>query len=628
MDKRSLIFVGVLAAGLFFVNHWFDSKDADRRAARAAQKKTELVQEAPKQESVKTAAAVPGNETFYVLETPYQQLVFSSKGGSIAEINLPLQSKDHQDSIVRAIDFDKEMQANAPKNDRFPTFPYQTMNGTVQEGKLGGYYPLLRRPVFNEKGNLLTPISPNTYACSLISQDGDLDGLTYRVTKFEKNLIQFEASHGGRKIVKTYTLPKNPKEAPYCLDVSIKVDGNTKGLWVTSGVPEVELISGNYSPSLKYQVKNKKKTQVEQVSLPKTSTALTAIQPNWVCNSNGFMGLIFDPQTEIGSGFTATMLSGEKLPTRLSVIDRESDLYPADKYPGYEIQLPLSASQGSAEFRVFAGPFATDVLKIVDAQFADAETGNHPDYMGSQTSHGWFSFISEPFAKFLFFLMNAFYQFTHSWGIAIIMLTIALRIMLYPLNAWSIKSTLRMQQIAPLVSAIQEKFKKDPKRAQMEVMSLYKEKKVNPLGGCLPMLIQMPFLIGMFDLLKSTFELRGASFIPGWIDNLSAPDVLFSWGTPIMFFGSSFHLLPVLLGAVMYFQQKMTSPLPKNKKLWTDQQKQQRMMGNIMTIVFTVMFYNFPSGLNIYWLSSMLLGILQQWMTAKKMKQNPNIEVM
>jgi YidC/Oxa1 family membrane protein insertase len=150
---------------------------------------------------------------------------------------------------------------------------------------------------------------------------------------------------------------------------------------------------------------------------------------------------------------------------------------------------------------------------------------------------------------------------------------------------------------------------------------LYRERGVNPVSGCLPLLIQMPFLIGMFDLLKSTFELRGASFIPGWIDNLTAPDVLFSWKTPIFFIGNQFHLLPVLLGLVMFFQQRMMSPLPKDQSLWTEQQRQQRFMGNIMTVVFTVMFYHFPSGLNIYWLSSILLGMLQQYWTTRSMKK-------
>ncbi len=122
----------------------------------------------------------------------------------------------------------------------------------------------------------------------------------------------------------------------------------------------------------------------------------------------------------------------------------------------------------------------------------------------------------------------------------------------------------------------------------------------------------------MFDLLKSVFELRGVVFIPGWIDNLTAPDILFSWNYPLIFFGNEFHLLPFLLGGVMWAQQRFSSTGPKDKRFLTDQQKQQRMMGNIMTIVFTVMFYHFPSGLNIYWLSSMSLGILQQWLMSRK----------
>lgn len=282
------------------------------------------------------------------------------------------------------------------------------------------------------------------------------------------------------------------------------------------------------------------------------------------------------------------------------------------------MKLPLSKAPQTMTFRVFAGPFASDILKQVDKTYSDPATRYNPNYTAGISFHGWFSFISEPFAKFLFFLMEIFHFITRSWGLSIILLTAALRLMLYPLNAWSIKSTSKMQKMAPKVAQIQEKYKKDPKRAQMETMSLYKQHGVNPLGGCFPMLIQLPFLIGMFDLLKSTFELRGVSFIPGWIDNLTAPDIIFSWSYPIWFFGTSFHLLPILLGVIMYFQQQMTANLPKNPKQWTDQQRQQRLMGNMMVLVFAVMFYHFPSGLNIYWLFSMLFGMLQQWWMTKK----------
>ena len=176
-----------------------------------------------------------------------------------------------------------------------------------------------------------------------------------------------------------------------------------------------------------------------------------------------------------------------------------------------------------------------------------------------------------------------------------------------------------MQEIAPLVKAIQERHKKDPAKAQMEIMALYREKRVNPFSGCLPLLIQMPFLIGMFDLLRSSFELRGTPFIPGWIDDLSAPDVIFDWKYPIPLLGTQLHLLPFILGATMWWQQSLSSSLPKDPREWTDQQRQQRAMGTIMTVVMTLLFYHFPAGLNIYWISSMLLGIAQQWWTNRSL---------
>ena len=128
-------------------------------------------------------------------------------------------------------------------------------------------------------------------------------------------------------------------------------------------------------------------------------------------------------------------------------------------------------------------------------------------------------------------------------------------------------------------------------------MNLYRERGVNPVSGCLPLLIQMPFLIGMFDLLKSSFALRGAPFIPGWIDDLTAPDVLFRWNYPIFFIGNEFHFLPILLGLSDVSSATILVYSSERSKSMTDQQRQQKAMGTMMTVVFAVMFYNFPSGL-------------------------------
>jgi YidC/Oxa1 family membrane protein insertase len=132
------------------------------------------------------------------------------------------------------------------------------------------------------------------------------------------------------------------------------------------------------------------------------------------------------------------------------------------------------------------------------------------------------------------------------------------------------------------------------------------------------MLLQLPFLMGMFYLLKSSFPLRGAMFIPGWIDDLAAPDTLFRWKQPLWIVGNEFHLLPFLLGIVMLLQQKFTTT---SSAAPTDTERQQKAMGTMMAVVFTGMFYSFPSGLNLYFMFSTLLGILQQWYMTKKKEQ-------
>lgn len=637
MDKRTIIFVVTLSLALFGVNLFFSYREQEANKAYVEQQSTrkaiqqkQITENPPIQPAATEKKAT--EQAFYVLENEYQQLVFSNVGGALAEINLPFQTKENSKSLVKEIEFDKEILENHPYNARFPSHPYYKPSSNasgpyelVKEGHLGGYYPMIRRDLIESIGKKTIKVKPEYYSLNITSEYPEVANLVYEVKQFDKNSIVFESTQGHRKITKTYSIGNENETAPYTIDLAIKIEGDGKGLWLTSGIPEVEYISGSQAPSLKYRITRNRKVEVENVDLPKETLSVSTVLPDWVCNSNGFLGLIVQPISPSDAGFRAQKISGTAVPSRLVEIDQEYQLYKAADMPGYMISIPLKSAPGETKYRIYAGPFAESALKAVDRTFTDPVTGDNPDYIACQSFHGWFSFISEPFAKFLFILMKFFYSITGSWGFSIILLTVALRLMLYPLNAWSLKSTMKMQQIAPEVTAIQEKHKKDPKKAQLEIMNLYRERGVNPISGCFPLLIQMPFLIGMFDLLKSTFELRGASFIPGWIDNLTAPDVLFSWNYPIFFIGNELHLLPILLGLVMFLQQRMMAPQMTDPSKMTDQQRQQRAMGTMMTVVFTVMFYHFPSGLNIYWLSSMLLGILQQWITNKQMSQSRKV---
>lgn len=639
MDKRTILFVISLSVSLFLVNILFQYQNVQKKKEWVQQQQmNEKHKEKQPQEAANETrgdatlrSAKKVEEKFFVLETSYQQLVFSNIGGALVEINLPFQSKENPLSVVREIEYDREMILSHPYNAYFPARPYYTPPGASdkepqlnEKGKLGGYYPLLRRGLIELPPRQSIQIKPQFYALNIVSEYPELAEMAYEVKKFDSQSITFESVQSHRRITKSYSLGNaSTSEGPYCLVLEIQIEGDSRGLWLTSGIPEVEWISGGIAPTLKYRLTRNQKSQVEKIDLPKDSATVNSVYLDWICNSNGFLGMILDPLKETDPGYKVQLIAGTAAPSRLVELDQSNEGFKAASLPGYLTSLPLKKSGGSMKFRFFAGPFDSAVLKNVDSLYSDPATGYNPDYISCQTMHGWFTFISEPFAKFLFILMNLFHSLTGSWALSIFLLTVSLRLMLYPLNAWSTKSMVRMQQIGPEVTALQEKHKKDPKKAQIEIMNLYREKGVNPASGCIPLLIQMPFLIGMFDLLKSSFALRGAPFIPGWIDDLTAPDVLFRWKTPIFFIGTEFHLLPILLGGVMFVQQRLMATGPQDPNLMTDQQRQQRMMGTMMTVVFTVMFYNFPSGLNIYWLSSMVLGILQQWMTAKKMQQEP-----
>lgn len=627
MDKRTLLFVALLTLSFFLVNFFLGPR-YEKEAEPTISPSSQVVEAAPAE--IPSLPSAAQNEKFYVLSTPYQQLVFSNIGGALAEINLPFTSEAHPQSVVKEIGFDRQMTEQAPQNDAFPELPYYSPTSTptgpynLQPAReLGGYYPLLRRTLVGKEGTVQR-VPPEFYALNINSKYPEVARAEYAVKHFDDHSIVFESATPHRTIRKTYTVPQDPTASPYAFDVKIEVKGDReaiKGLWLTSGVPDVELMGGSAMPALNYRMVRNGKSDIEKIKLPKEGEAIQVgtAHPDWVANSNGFFSLIIDPLDESGAGYRAEYVPGAEVPSRLVLIDQEYDRYRAGTLPGYQVSLPLPAAGGELNVRVFAGPLDGPVLRTLDSTFTDPATGQNPDYLSTQSFHGYFAWIAKPFSKFLLWIMRFFYFLTGSWGISIILLTVVLRLLLYPLSSWSMKSMRRMQQLAPEVAAIQARHKKDPRKGQAEVMALYRKKKANPFSGCLPLLIQMPFLIAMFDLLKSTFALRGASFIPGWIDNLTAPDVLFSWSMPIFFIGTEFHLLPFILGGVMYLQQRLSSTAPKDKSLWTDQHKQQRMMGNVMVIVFTVMFYRFASGLNIYFISSMALGFLQQWITNRQL---------
>ncbi len=608
MDKRSFLFGFVLITSFFLLNNYFFYQEPQKEAEKARIEKTQQEEDA----RILTVATYEDRAEYYVLENETLQVVFSASDGAIAEINLPFKNADHPKSIVHSIEFDQAIEKNYTPNARFPLSNYKIVEGGEvirKEPSMGGYTPLLRRSLLKSNNGYLYRMPSKFFATALVSSDLEAAPLSFQVSSFDSKSITFTS--GG--ITKRYTLVEG---SPYTLNLEITTArGSGRNFWLSTGFPEVELLSGAYSPLMQTYTSNGRKGKIVKMGLPKTR-AQHELHPDWISNSNGFFGMILDPLSPVNDGVITQVVLGKDIPSRLTLIDSDYNTYPAANYPGYQIFLPSSGENETVTWNFFAGPFDVRLLEKVDKALGASE-GRNPHFEKAVTMHGWFAFILEPISKVLFLLMRFFYFITHSWGISIILLALALRVILYPLNTWSYKSTLKMQKIAPKVTALQEKHKNDPERQRMEMAMLYKNEKANPFAGCLIFLIQIPFLFGMLDLLKTSFVLRGASFIPGWIDNLTAPDTLFCWGHPIFFLGSCFHLLPFILGPLMYLQQKMGTKQQGNKPL-SDQQQQMQKIGNIMTIAFTFFFYNMPSGLNIYWIFSTIFGVLQQWLIMKK----------
>ncbi len=209
---------------------------------------------------------------------------------------------------------------------------------------------------------------------------------------------------------------------------------------------------------------------------------------------------------------------------------------------------------------------------------------------------GWLS-------KFLLRVLNGINDVVGNYGVAIILLTIAVRLLFWPIMRKSTESMRRMQEIQPQLTELKAKFKDSPQKLQKETMALYKVHKVNPLGGCLPMLVQIPVFISLFVMLRSAVELRFAPFL--WISDLSEPEGLLAGLLPI-----PLNPLPVVMAATMFWQQKLTPT--------SGDPQQQKMMSTMMTVFMLFLFYNMASGLLLYWTTGQLLAIVQLWLQKRK----------
>ena len=211
--------------------------------------------------------------------------------------------------------------------------------------------------------------------------------------------------------------------------------------------------------------------------------------------------------------------------------------------------------------------------------------------------YGVFTFLAKPIA----WLLAKLHLLTSNWGWAIVLLVLIIKLMLYPLSAAQYKSAAKMRRFQPRVEQLKERYGDDKQKFQVALMELYKKEKINPVGGCLPVLVQIPVFLALYWVLLESVELRQAAWIPGWIDDLTARDPYF--------------VLPLLNIAVMWATQKLT-PMPGMDPM-------QRKMMQLMPLVFGVMMVFFPAGLVLYWVTNGTLGLAQQWWNIRKYGDKP-----
>lgn len=382
--------------------------------------------------------------------------------------------------------------------------------------------------------------------------------------------LVLEAEQGGVKLVKTYTF----KRDDYVIDVRHDIT-NAGTAAVAPALYEQLVRDGSapagesrfYStftgPAVYTDADHFQKLTFEKIEKGSAEHATKA--------DNGWVALI---QHYFVSAFIPT----DKKPREIFTKKVATNLYAVGTIEQLGTVAP--GATVTAQSRLYAGPQESAVLEATAPGLELVK-----DY-------GWLTIIAKP----IFWLMTQIHKILGNWGWTIIVLTIIIKLAFFPLSAASYRSMGKMKLVTPKMTAIRERFKGDPTKMNQAMMELYKTEKINPLGGCLPIVVQIPVFISLYWVLLASVEMRNAPWL-GWIHDLAAPD--------------PFYILPVVMAISMFIQTKLNPKPP-------DPMQAKVMM--FMPIIFSVMFFFFPSGLVLYWVVNNVLSIAQQWVITKNME--------
>ena len=423
--------------------------------------------------------------------------------------------------------------------------------------------------------NLIDEVNSDNLLIGFISTDGDKTllnnnwsilnpGSILTIDRGQKS-VTFSTSYQGQSIKKVFTFYSDS----YNIDIDIVFEDPSKfisrnqySLMWSGGLPPTEknvsndfqFFDGFASLGGEHMGTKPKKGKISE-DTQKGSTLWSAVKTKY------FLSAIIPDEPGVAARIKSELL---------------------EKRPVYETEISQKTSS-SNNFTLYMGPLDYNNLKSFGVG------------LESNVDLGWALF--RPIGQLISWLLSKMYAIIPNYGIVVIVFAFLIKLLLNPLTVKTFESTRKMQALAPEINKIKERYKNDPQKMSRAQMELYKSSGANPMGGCLPMLIQMPILVSVFSIFRSKIEFRGAPFF-GWISDLSVPDTLIELG------GFPINILPVLMGSTMFIQQKMMAA--------PNADANQKTMMYFMNAFFLFLFYSFPSGLNLYYFVFNLLSIIQQ----------------
>lgn len=454
---------------------------------------------------------------------------------------------------------------------------FSNIGGSLKEIKLKDYKdlktgdPLILAEIENPASYI--------FALSGVSPKIALDKIAYNVSTQGETIV-YSATAGDIAIIKKYIVRKasyNIELQLFIKNVSSKTSDVCYRIIAGSGLVEK-------TDQDKALIETSSKIDGKPVKFKRAKPGERIINPgvvNWTVLRSKYFSLIFKPFAQTSNEFYTQSGPGA------IVTGVESDL----------LSISPSATVES-KFVLFAGPSHIPALKEAGHEFEET------------LNYGFFGGIS----KAMLSMLRMLHSVVRSWGVAIILLSIFLNILTFPLTMKSFKSMQKMQELHPQMEKLKIEHKNDPQKLNKAIMELYKKYKINPLSGCLPMLLQMPIFVALYQALMKSLELRNANFL--WIKDLSSPDAVpLPFSLPLI--GSSINILPLVMVGAMVMQQKISTK-SMGSAVTEEQKQQQKMMLIIMPIMFGFIFYNMPSGLVLYWVINTGLTIVEQGAILKK----------